>query len=95
MTKSELVNQVAARLSHLTLKEAEIMVDTIFDAMSDTLVEGDHIELRGFGSFSVRHRAGRQGRNPKTGDTVLVSPKRTPFFKVGKELKKRINGNRV
>ena len=91
MTKSELINQVADRISHLTRKDAEIIVDTIFDTMTDFLSRGEGIEIRGFGSFKVKQRRDRQGRNPKTGEQVRIPAKRMPFFKVGKGLKERIN----
>jgi len=92
MTKSELINRVAERLPYLTRKDAEIIVNTIFDSMVSALVEGDRIEIRGFGSFKVKHRTHREGRNPKTGDSVRIPDKQMPFFKIGKELYERING---
>jgi len=91
MTKSELINRVAERLPYLTRKDAEIIVNTIFDSMVDALVEGDRIEIRGFGSFKVKNRGDREGRNPKTGESVKIPAKRMPFFKIGKELYERIN----
>ena len=91
MTKSELINSVAERLTYLTRKDAEIIVNTIFDSMVDALVGGDRIEIRGFGSFKVKNRGDREGRNPKTGDSVHIPAKRMPFFKIGKELYERIN----
>ena len=91
MTKSELINQVADRVPHLTRKDAEIIVNTIFDSMTDFLSRGEGIEIRGFGSFKVKHRRERQGRNPKTGEQVQIPAKRMPHFKVGKELYERIN----
>ena len=91
MTKSELINRVAERLPYLTRKDAEIIVNTIFDSMVDALVEGDRIEIRGFGSFKVKNRGDREGRNPKTGEAVRIPAKRMPFFKIGKELYERIN----
>jgi len=91
VTKSELVATVAETTSTLTRKHAELVVNTIFDSMRDALVDGDRIEIRGFGSFQVRQRASRTGRNPKTGDSVEISAKRVPFFKVGKELRERVN----
>ncbi len=94
MTKSELINKVADQFQHLTNKDAEIIVNAIFGGMVDTLTKGDRIEIRGFGSFSVRHRQERQGRNPKTGEVVLVPAKGMPFFKVGKDLSEKINGTR-
>jgi len=91
MTKSELVTRVAQRLPYLTLKHAEIMVDTIFDSMADALAQGDGIEVRGFGSLKVKDRGERKGRNPKTGESVQIPAKRAPFFRIGKELHERIN----
>ena len=72
-------------------KDAEIIVDTIFDSMVESLAQGERIEIRGFGSFAVKHRAAHEGRNPKTGETVHIPAKRMPLFKVGKELAERIN----
>ena len=91
MTKSELINRVADRVPHLTRKDEEIIVDTIFDVMTDSLSRGEGIEIRGFGSFKVKQRRDRQGRNPKTGEQVQIPAKRMPHFKVGKELYERIN----
>ena len=86
MTKADLVMEVAKQTS-LTKKESETVIKTIFDSISEALGEGDKVELRGFGSFRVRDRKSRQGRNPKTGDTVNVPAKKVPFFKAGKELR--------
>ena len=91
MTRSELVILVANRLPYLTHKDAEIIVDTIFDSMVESLAQGERIEIRGFGSFAVKHRDPREGRNPKTGETVHIPTKRMTHFKVGKELYERIN----
>ena len=91
MKKSELVIFVVDRLPSLTRKDAEIIVDTVFDSMTDALVRGEHIEIRGVGSFSVKQRRDRQGRNPKTVASVFIPAKRMPFFKVWKELFERIN----
>ena len=91
MTKSELVTLVVDRLPYLTRKDAEIILETMFDSMVKGLARGDRIEIRGFGSFSVRHRAAREGRNLKTGETVHIPAKRIPHFKIGKELYGRIN----
>ncbi len=90
MTKAELVDQVA-RTTQLTKKHAEIIVNTIFDSIVDSLRGGEKIELRGFGSFRIRNRGSRIGRNPKTGDRVEVPPKRIPYFKPGKELRELLN----
>ncbi len=90
MTKAELVEQVAAQ-SQLTKKDAEVIVQTVLDCITDSLQRGEKIELRGFGSFRIRNRSSRQGRNPKTGTGVLVPAKRVPYFKPGKEIKDLIN----
>jgi len=90
MTKAELVEEVS-RASDLTKKHSEVIVDTVFETIKDALRRGEKIELRGFGSFRLRRRDSRRGRNPKTGDRVDVPPKRVPYFKPGKELKDRIN----
>ncbi len=91
MTKSELIAQLSVRFPQLVLKDAEIAVKTILDAMSQTLCDGDRIEIRGFGSFSLNYRPPRQGRNPKTGETVPVPAKYVPHFKAGKELRDRVD----
>jgi integration host factor subunit beta len=90
MTKAELVEEVA-RVSDLTKKHSEIIVSTVFDSIVQALQKDEKIELRGFGSFRIRQRRSRQGRNPKTGDKVDVPAKRIPYFKPGKELKELIN----
>src|ERR1700751_959399 len=90
MTKAELVEEVS-RASDLTKKHSEVIVDTVFKSIIDALHRGEKIELRGFGSFRLRKREPRKGRNPKTGDKVDVPPKRVPYFKPGKELKDLIN----
>jgi integration host factor subunit beta len=91
MTKSDLIEKVAKRLPHISKKDTEVVVNTIFDRMTEALSHGERIEIRGFGSFQVKVREAREGRNPKTGDEVKIPKKRTPFFKVGKELKERID----
>jgi integration host factor subunit beta len=93
ITKSELIDQVADKL-RMPKARAEQIVDTIFDSMVNALKQGDGIEIRGFGSFTVREYKGYEGRNPRTGETVKVQQKRLPFFKVGKELRERVNGGR-
>lgn len=90
MTKAELVEDVA-RAAELTKKDAERLVEIVFESIVDTLNQGEKIELRGFGSFRVRERGARRGRNPKTGDPVNIPAKRVPYFKPGKELKELIN----
>ena len=91
MNKSDLVENISERLKNLSRKEVDLIIDTVFNKMTEALSKGDRIEIRGFGSFEVRVRDSRQGRNPKTGDKVFVTTRRVPFFKVGKELKERIN----
>lgn len=93
MTKSELVEKMCLKLRSLSKTEVEIIVDTLFHKMTDALKKGHRIELRGFGTFEVRQREARQGRNPKTGASVYVQNRRVPFFKVGKELRDRVNGD--
>jgi integration host factor subunit beta len=94
VTKSELI-EVLAQEANLTKGRAELVINTIFDAMVEALQRGEGIEIRGFGSFTVRQYKSYEGRNPRTGDTVHVSPKRLPFFKVGKDLRERVNGKRT
>ena len=86
MTKADLIDEVA-KVSNLTKKESETIVNTVFDNITDALAKGDKVELRGFGSFRIRQRNARKGRNPKTGTGVSVPEKRVPFFKVGKRLR--------
>ncbi len=90
MTKSELIEQLTQK-TNLTKKKVEAVVNCIFDTMFEALVNGDRIEIRGLGSWFVKDYKSYQGRNPKTGSTVMVDEKKLPFFKVGKELKKRID----
>lgn len=90
MTKSELIERVA-EAAKLTKGKAELVVGTIFGAMTEAMVRGEGIEIRGFGSFTVRQYKAYEGRNPRTGGSVHVKPKRLPFFKVGKELRARVN----
>jgi integration host factor subunit beta len=90
MTKAELVDEVA-RIVQLTKKQAETIVNIVFDSIVDSLRSGQKIELRGFGSFRLRNRKSRTGRNPKTGEKVEVPSKKIPYFKPGKELKELIN----
>ena len=92
MTKSELIELIAAKQKHLPAKDVELAVKQILEIMSDALAQGSRIEIRGFGSFVVKHRRARQGRNPKSGVLVSVAAKRVPFFKVGKELRLRVDG---
>jgi len=91
MTKSKLIEELA-KISGITLKAAETAVNVTFQSMEDALVRGDRVEIRGFGSFKVKHYDGYKGRNPKTGEIINVKPKALPFFKVGKGLKERVDG---
>ena len=90
MTKADLVEEVS-KVTELTRKDAEVIVDTLFESVIKALREGDKLEVRGFGSFRVRQRNSRVGRNPKTGEKVEVPAKRVPYFKPSKELKDLIN----
>ncbi len=90
MTKAELVEKVAERID-LTKKQTEVIVNTVFQSITEALARGDKVELRGFGSFRVRHRHSREGRNPKTGTTVHIPAKKVPFFKAGKELRELVD----
>ena len=91
MTKSELIERIAARQTQLSAKDVELAVKTIIEQMSQTLASGERIEIRGFGSFSLHYREPRLGRNPKTGETVQLSGKYVPHFKPGKEMRERVN----
>ena len=91
MTKADLIKEVA-QSSDLTKKHSEIIVNTVFESIIDALHRNDKVELRGFGSFRIRQRQARQGRNPKTGEKVKVPAKKIPYFKPGKEFKRFING---
>ena len=91
MTKSELIARLAAQNPSLYHRDIERLVNTIFDTITEALVVGDRIELRGFGAFSLREREGRIGRNPRTGEAVSVNAKRMPFFKMGKGMRERLN----
>ena len=90
MNKSELSKKLALR-NNMTKKKAGQVVELIFDAMTDALVRWDRIEIRGFGSFKVKHYDSYQGRNPRTGDVTEVAPKKLPFFKVGRDLRERVD----
>ena len=92
MTKSELILRLAEQHPHLYHRDVERIVATIFDRISTALVDGDRIALRGFGAFSVKERAPRIGRNPRSGEAVNVPRKFNPFFKTGKDLRNRLNG---
>lgn len=93
MTKADLVNLIAEK-GKLQHKQAEVVVNMVFDMMCDSLKKDDRIEIRGFGSFVNRSYGSYKGRNPKTGDTVEVPSKRVPFFKVGKELKEKVDSSK-
>ena len=91
MIRSELVQKIAVANPHLSLREAEQVVATVLEAITERLVAGGRVELRGFGAFSTRARNARDGRNPRTGAAVEVVAKRVPHFKPGKELRERLN----
>jgi len=91
MIKSELIQRIAASNGHLYQRDVERIVNIIFGEIVDALARGDRVELRGFGAFTVKYRAPRKGRNPRTGDPVFVDEKFVPFFKTGKELRERLN----
>jgi len=91
MTKSELIQALAQENPRLFHREVERIVSTVFDEITGALARGDRVELRGFGAFSVKGRAARVGRNPRTGAAVSVPDKRVPYFKSGKELRERVN----
>lgn len=91
MTKADLVEEVA-RVVEVTRKDAEVIVETVFSSVVQSLRRGDKVEIRGFGSFRTRQRQGRTGRNPQSGEQVRVPPKTIPFFKPGKELRDIVNG---
>ena len=91
MTKSELILRLAEQNPHLYQRDVERIVSTIFDEISSALADGDRVELRGFGAFSVKTRDARVGRNPRTGTAVSVARKFVPFFKAGKDLRERLN----
>ena len=91
MIKSELVQKLADENPHLFTRDIERIVNTVFNEITDALAEGNRVELRGFGAFSVKHREARIGRNPRTGEAVAIEEKWTPFFKAGKEMRERLN----
>jgi integration host factor subunit beta len=91
MTKSDLIRQLAEANPHLYQRDIERIVSTVFEEVTEALVRGDRVELRGFGAFSVRYRTSRVGRNPRTGEEVRVPDKAVPYFKTGKELRERLN----
>ncbi|WP_147125747.1 integration host factor subunit beta [Shimia ponticola] len=91
MIRSELIQKIAEDNPHLYQRDVERIVSTIFEEIIDAMARGDRVELRGFGAFSVKHRPGRTGRNPRTGEPVEVEEKHVPFFKTGKMLRDRLN----
>ncbi len=91
MTKSELIEKILQTNTILNLKSSEMLVNTVFDSIEEALRSGDKVEIRGFGSFTIRERLGREARNPKSGEVVSIPSKKTPFFKTGKELRERVN----
>ena len=91
MTKSELIEALAARQNHLAFNDVELSVKSVLEQMSHALANGERIEIRGFGSFSLHYRPPRMGRNPKTGSAVALPGKHVPHFKPGKELRERVN----
>jgi integration host factor subunit beta len=93
MTKADLIAVIAEKLK-FPWARAEVLVDQVFEAMVEALKRGEGIEIRGFGSFTIREYKAYEGRNPRTGETVQVKPKRLAFFKVGKELRERVNNGR-
>lgn len=93
MTKSELIQRLAERHPHLTQRDVERIVSTVFDEIADALARGQRVELRGFGAFSIKQRDARTGRNPRTGEAVHVTEKVVPFFKTGKQLRERLNSS--
>ncbi len=95
MIKSALVQKIADRNPHLYLRDVESIVNAIIDEITAALARGDRVELRGFGTFSVKHRDARTGRNPRTGEKVSVEQKSVPFFKTGKEMRNRLNDNQA
>lgn len=93
MTKSELIEALAQRQHHLAFSDVEMAVKNVLEQMSQSLSQGDRIEVRGFGSFSLHYRPPRMGRNPKSGHAVALPGKHVPHFKPGKELRERVNGD--
>lgn len=94
MTKEKLVNKLTDKVTGITRKEIEIIVDTFFDSIKDALASNNKVEVRGFGSFKMRLRKEREGRNFKTGTPVVIPAKLVPFFKAGKELKELVDGKK-
>lgn len=95
MIRSELIQKIADENPHLYQRDVEKIVNTIFEEITNAMAQGNRVELRGFGAFSVKKREGRTGRNPRTGEAVEVEEKQVPFFKTGKLLRDRLNGKQV
>lgn len=93
MIRSELIQVISDENPHLLRRDVEKIVNTVFEEIIDAMAQGDRVELRGFGAFSVKKRDSRTGRNPRTGESVDVEEKHVPFFKAGKLLRNRLNGN--
>ncbi|PLX85265.1 MAG: integration host factor subunit beta [Desulfuromonas sp.] len=92
MTKSELIERLSDEHGLLNKKDAESIINLIFDGIGDALATGNRVEIRGFGSFTIRERDAREARNPKSGELVSIPSRKTPFFKTGKELRERVDG---
>ncbi len=92
MTKAELVDKIIEKKPVLIRKQAVVVVSTVLDSIKEALSREDKVEIRGFGSFRIRHRRAKEGRNPKTGETVSVPSKKVPFFKAGKEMRDLVDG---
>ncbi len=91
MTKSEMIEKISEKVDGLSKKQTEVIVETIFESIKESLAKGGKVEIRGFGNFRLRSRNARKARNPKTGEAVDVPPKKVPYFKVGKELREMVN----
>jgi len=91
VTKRDLIEEVAQQYPRFSRRDAEVIVNAVFDSMTDALAKGERIEIRGFGSFIIKQRPAREGRNPRTGTVVSVAAKKVPLFKVGKELRLRVD----
>ncbi|NOZ68631.1 MAG: integration host factor subunit beta [Deferribacteres bacterium] len=91
MTKSVLIEKIAEKVDGLSKKQTEVIIETIFESIKEALAKGGKVEIRGFGNFRLRSRKARKARNPKTGESVDVPPKKVPYFKVGKELREMVN----
>ena len=94
MTRSELIDEVTSKASNFTKRDVEVIVSTLFKSITESLSKGEKIEIRGFGSFKVKERNARKGRNPKSGEGIQVESKKVPFFKAGKELKERVDAGK-